>query len=228
VLVPSMTLTQSPRQSWQTFSGVRGGGASAGATNVQWASGLALDSRRWSLRPPTALWSKERLDLADDLAQGAIGIEDLIEETKEVRRTLIDSITAVGAFLSWESRPPARAEAKSFFQVAAGFCWRRNWTRLCPRRRGGRERRGRKSFHYSTVLNLLCILDGQLKMHSMKNRSPSVRALEQHYDACARASAQIGYISQGSVLARSVATSGRSGYQWTRKVAQKTIYRFVK
>jgi hypothetical protein len=35
--------------------------------------------------------------------------------------------------------------------------------------------------------------------------------------------AQIGYISQGSVLARSVATSGRSGYQWTRKVAQKTI-----
>ena len=60
-------------------------------------------------------------------------------------------------------------------------------------------------------------------MHSMKNRSPSVAALEQHYDRLRKSLAQIGYISQGSVLARSVATSGRSGYQWTRKVAQKTI-----
>jgi len=35
--------------------------------------------------------------------------------------------------------------------------------------------------------------------------------------------ARTGYISRGSVLARSVSTSGRSGYQWTRKVAGKTI-----
>ena len=35
--------------------------------------------------------------------------------------------------------------------------------------------------------------------------------------------ARIGYISQGSVLERSVAASGRSGFQWTRKVAQKTV-----
>ena len=60
-------------------------------------------------------------------------------------------------------------------------------------------------------------------MHSMKNRSPSVTALEEQYDRLRKSLAQIGYISQGSVLARSVATSGRSGYQWTRKVAQKTI-----
>jgi hypothetical protein len=32
-----------------------------------------------------------------------------------------------------------------------------------------------------------------------------------------------GYVSQGSALQRSVAASGRSGYQWTRKVAQKTV-----
>ena len=57
----------------------------------------------------------------------------------------------------------------------------------------------------------------------MKNRSSSLAALEEQYDRLRKSLAQIGYISQGSVLARSVATSGRSGYQWTRKVAQKTI-----
>jgi len=60
-------------------------------------------------------------------------------------------------------------------------------------------------------------------MLSMKNRSPSLAALDQQYDRLRKSLAQIGYISQGTVLARSVATSGRSGYQWTRKVAQKTI-----
>ena len=60
-------------------------------------------------------------------------------------------------------------------------------------------------------------------MFSMKNRSPSLTALEEQYDRLRKSLAQIGYISQGSVLARSVAASGRSGYQWTRKVAQKTI-----
>ena len=57
----------------------------------------------------------------------------------------------------------------------------------------------------------------------MKNRPPSLAALEQQYDRLRKSHARMGYISQGSVLARSVATSGRSGYQWTRKVAQKTI-----
>ncbi len=60
-------------------------------------------------------------------------------------------------------------------------------------------------------------------MFSMKNRSPSLAALEEQYDRLRKSLAQVGYISQGSVLARSVATSGRSGYQWSRKVAQKTI-----
>jgi len=47
--------------------------------------------------------------------------------------------------------------------------------------------------------------------------------MEQQYDRLRKSLAQLGYISQGSVLARSMATSGRSEYQWTRKVAQKTI-----
>ena len=57
----------------------------------------------------------------------------------------------------------------------------------------------------------------------MNNRSPSLVALEEQYDRLRKSLAQVGYISQGSVLERSVASSGRSGYQWTRKVAQKTI-----
>jgi hypothetical protein len=57
----------------------------------------------------------------------------------------------------------------------------------------------------------------------MKNSSASVAAWKREYDRLRKSLAQTGYISQGSVLERSVAASGRSGYQWTRKVAQKTI-----
>jgi type II secretory pathway component PulJ len=67
------------------------------------------------------------------------------------------------------------------------------------------------------------MLDSQLKIASMKKNSASVAAWKREYDRLRKSLAQIGYISQGSVLERSVATSGRSGYQWTRKVAQKTI-----
>jgi hypothetical protein len=66
-------------------------------------------------------------------------------------------------------------------------------------------------------------LDGQIKMSLVKNNSASLGILEEQYDRLRKSLAQIGYISQGSVLQRSVSTSGRSGYQWTRKVAQKTI-----
>lgn len=51
----------------------------------------------------------------------------------------------------------------------------------------------------------------------------SLAALQREYDRLRQSLARIGYISQGSVLERSVATSGRSGYQWTRKVDQKTV-----
>jgi hypothetical protein len=57
----------------------------------------------------------------------------------------------------------------------------------------------------------------------MSNDSGRLSALKTEYDRLRRSLAQIGYISQGSVLERSVETSGRSGYQWTRKVAQKTV-----
>lgn len=56
-----------------------------------------------------------------------------------------------------------------------------------------------------------------------KTSAPSRAGLEKHYERLRRKLARTGYISRGSVLARSVATSGRSGYQWTRKVAGKTV-----
>lgn len=57
----------------------------------------------------------------------------------------------------------------------------------------------------------------------MKNLSDSLAALQEEYDRLRQGLARIGYISQGSVLQRSVAASGRSGFQWTRKVDQKTV-----
>jgi hypothetical protein len=58
----------------------------------------------------------------------------------------------------------------------------------------------------------------------MKTRdSDSVAALQAHYERLRRGLAQIGYISGGSVLHRTVEQTGRSGYQWTRKVGQKTV-----
>ena len=57
----------------------------------------------------------------------------------------------------------------------------------------------------------------------MKQASPAVAAYQEKYDRLRQSLAQTGPISEGSVLQRSPATSGRSGYQWTRKVAGKTV-----
>lgn len=48
-------------------------------------------------------------------------------------------------------------------------------------------------------------------------------SLERHYERLRQNLARIGYISQGSVLDRSTLKHPRSGYQWTRKVARKTL-----
>src|SRR5438105_6943412 len=58
----------------------------------------------------------------------------------------------------------------------------------------------------------------------MKSTPPSsFRALEGQYRRLRQTLTHIGYISQGSVLDRSTLRPPRSGYQWTRKVARKTI-----
>ncbi|HWW02120.1 MAG TPA: DUF6788 family protein [Candidatus Acidoferrum sp.] len=57
----------------------------------------------------------------------------------------------------------------------------------------------------------------------MKNKLAPADSLERQYQRLCSSLASTGYISQGSVLDRSTLRTPRSGYQWTRKVARKTI-----
>lgn len=57
----------------------------------------------------------------------------------------------------------------------------------------------------------------------MRKSSPSLAQLRKDYQRLRRSLAQIGYISQGTVLDRSKLRASRSGYQWTRKVKGKTV-----
>jgi hypothetical protein len=54
----------------------------------------------------------------------------------------------------------------------------------------------------------------------MRKTLPS---LQREYDRLRGHLNQFGYISQGSVQDRTARKGGGAGYQWTRKVAQKTI-----
>jgi len=56
-----------------------------------------------------------------------------------------------------------------------------------------------------------------------KKQAARTAPLQREYQRLARRLAEIGYISQGSTLDRATLRPPRSGYQWTRKVAQKTI-----
>ena len=57
----------------------------------------------------------------------------------------------------------------------------------------------------------------------MSKSSIPVAQLQKDYQRLCRSLAQIGYISQGSVVDRSKLRPPRSGYQWTRKLKAKTI-----
>jgi hypothetical protein len=46
---------------------------------------------------------------------------------------------------------------------------------------------------------------------------------QREYERLRRQLSQVGYISQGSVQDRTARPGGGAGYQWTRKVAQKTV-----
>jgi hypothetical protein len=49
------------------------------------------------------------------------------------------------------------------------------------------------------------------------------RTQQRQYQSLCAELAQLGYISQGSVQDRTHRQGGGAGYQWTRKVAQKTV-----
>jgi len=57
----------------------------------------------------------------------------------------------------------------------------------------------------------------------MKKSPAPLAALQRDYQRLRQSLAQIGYISQGSVLDRSQLRPARFGYQWTRKVKGKTV-----
>ena len=57
----------------------------------------------------------------------------------------------------------------------------------------------------------------------MKKKPASADSLQRQYQRLRASLASTGYISQGSVLDRSTLRTPRSGYQWTRKLARKTI-----
>lgn len=57
----------------------------------------------------------------------------------------------------------------------------------------------------------------------MNQKLSSPEQLQRQYRRLCASLANPGYISQGSVLDRSTLQHPRSGYQWTRKVARKTI-----
>ena len=51
----------------------------------------------------------------------------------------------------------------------------------------------------------------------------STRASQRHYERLRGSLGRLGYISQGSVQDRTARPDGGAGYQWTRKVAAKTV-----
>jgi hypothetical protein len=57
----------------------------------------------------------------------------------------------------------------------------------------------------------------------MKNVPRVPPGLQKRYDLLRRSLARTGYISDGSVLDRATLKPPRIGYQWTRKVGQKTV-----
>jgi len=58
----------------------------------------------------------------------------------------------------------------------------------------------------------------------MKQNSLSATpGLQRQYEQLRQRLGQIGYLSQGSVQDRTGRVGGGAGYQWTRKVAQKTV-----
>lgn len=60
-------------------------------------------------------------------------------------------------------------------------------------------------------------------MKRMNRKTHSADRPQRQYQLLRRRLTQLGYISQGSVQDRTARKGGGAGYQWTRKVAQKTI-----
>ena len=54
-------------------------------------------------------------------------------------------------------------------------------------------------------------------------KADAITSLQREYDRLRRQLSHLGWISQGSVQDRTARKGGGVGYQWTRKVAAKTV-----
>jgi len=66
-------------------------------------------------------------------------------------------------------------------------------------------------------------IDTPAKMKVVNRNTNSADRPQQQYELLRRRLARVGYITQGSVQDRTARSGGGAGYQWTRKVDQKTI-----
>jgi len=57
----------------------------------------------------------------------------------------------------------------------------------------------------------------------MNKNTPSLAQLQRQYEQLCRPLGQLGFISQGSVQDRTTRRGGGAGYQWTRKMDQRTV-----
>jgi hypothetical protein len=100
------------------FFGVRGDRAAQAGQNVQRQplSSLTVGAGAFVHRV-ARLQDEERLDLADDLAAGALGIEDLKEEAEKGAAEGIDALTAVGAFVRLGEQTRGQERSEERFQM---------------------------------------------------------------------------------------------------------------
>ena len=67
------------------------------------------------------------------------------------------------------------------------------------------------------------MVDKQAKIAAMSKKTASLAQLQRRHQQLRQQLGQLGLISQGSVQDRTARQGGGAGYQWTRKVAQKTV-----
>src|SRR5439155_4270936 len=96
------------------------------------------------------------------------------------------------------------------------------WAVREPRGARAARRPGRNGVFMSSSMTGTTI-DTPAKMKGMKRITNAADRSQRQYQLLRRRLAQLGYISQGSVQDRTARKGGGAGYQWTRKVAQKTV-----
>jgi len=87
----------------------------------------------------------------------------------------------------------------------------------------GAESGKERSMHILASNNTGQTLDMQAKFFAMKQNHSGLASAQRRYEQLRSRLARLGYISQGSVQDRTARKGGGAGYQWTRKVTQKTV-----